>query len=112
MILWCGLPEGQSYVAGTANDVFIVMLEVEEGLEQSSREAAMMDITRRFSNSFDIPFEKALVSALASSKVNEYLMGNRNRLKWYKRPGFLIGTLWHAVTSKKRDGFSSIRANM
>lgn len=111
-ILWCGLPAGQSFVAGIEDDVYIVMLEVPEGLEQDRREAAMMGFTRSFASAFDLPLEKPLVSALPPSKVNEYLAANRKRLHWLHRPGFLLGTLLHAVTSRRRNGFSAIRANL
>lgn len=111
-ILWCGLPAGQSYVAGKEDDVYIVMLEVPEELDQSRREAAMLDFTSCVAEVFDLPLEKPLVSALPPSKINEYLAANRNRLHWLHRPGFLLGTLWHALSSKRRNGFAAIRANL
>ena len=111
-ILWCPLPAGQSYVAGSEDDVYIFLVEVQDGLEQSQREVVMMNIAKCASQSFGIDIGKPLVSALDSSMVKEYLKGNRNRLKWHRRPGFLLGTLWHAIISKKQNGFSTMRANL
>ena len=112
LILWCKLPEEQSYVAGAADVVCIAMFEVDEDIEQPLRETAMLDVNRCLAESFSVPLEKPLVSALSSSKVNEYLRGNRNRLRRARRPGFLLSTLWHAVSSKRRQGYASIRANL
>ena len=68
----------------------------------------MMDFTRQVSDLFEIDFGKPLVSALDSPTVDAYLKGNRNRLKWHRRLGFLLGTLWHALISRKRQ----VRANL
>lgn len=112
VVLWCGLPEGQSYVAGVADEVFILMFEVEDGLDASRREAAMMDINRGFAGAFGVSAEKPLVSALDSATVGEYLRRNRNRLQWHRRPGFLVATLWHVLWSRRNKGFAAIRANL
>lgn len=112
VVVWCPLPDGQSYVAGSKDDVYLVMFEVAGGFDQSAREAAMMDFTGRVAELFQIDFAKPLVTALDSSKIDEYLAANRNRLRPSRRPGFVVATLWHALRSRSRDGFATLRANL
>ena len=111
-IAWYRLPDGQSFVAGSPGEVYIALVEVVDGLEQSKREEAMMAFTRAFADGASVEFEKPLVSLLDSAKVSEYLGANRGRLRLLSRPGFLLGTLLHASRSRKRDGFVSLRANL
>lgn len=112
MVLWYRLPPGQSYVAGSEDDVYIALVEVADGLDQVLREAAMLHFTKVFAESAGVSFGKPLVSMLDSSKVSEYLQANRERLRWSSRLRFLLGTLLHAVSSRRRDGFSSIKVNL
>lgn len=111
-VLWSALPQGQSFVAGSQGDVYLFLVEVPDGLEQSKREQVMMTFVERAAEAFGIEVTKPMVSALDTAKVAEYLAGNRNRLRWWRRPGFLLGTLWHAMRTKRRLGYGKIRANL
>lgn len=111
-VFWSQLPEGQSYVAGAADEVYIVLVEAPDGLEQPRREAALTAFAATFAEHAGIDLRKPLISVLDSAKVREYLRENRRRLKMTSRPGFLLGTLMHAILSRRRDGFASIRTNL
>ena len=111
-VFWSLLPAGQSYVAGKSGEIFLALVEVEEGLDQTKREAALLAFTKSFADSLGISFDKPMVTFIDSPKLAEYMQANRNRIRWLSKPGFILSTILHAAQSKKKHGFTSIRTNL
>lgn len=112
MILWILSPEGQTFQAGHAADIFLAMIEVEDGLDQTLREPAMWAFTKRWAQILEIDIERLMVTCADSSTVSEYMAGNRNRLRPLSRVGFMISTIVGIVRTRRADGFAQLRANL
>lgn len=111
-VFWSLMPDGQSYVAGQANKIYLALVEVDEDLEQTQRETAMLSFTETFAQSCDIQFEKPMVSFLSPSKLQEYMKANRNRIRWLNRYPFVFSSILHVISSKKKTGLAQIKTNL
>lgn len=112
LVLWCGLPVGQCFVEGKPSDAFILLVEVPDGMAQAAREVALLAFRDTFSQAMEIEVTTPLISALDAEKVNAYLLANRQRLRAWRRPGFMIATLLHALRTRRQHGFAALRANL
>ncbi|MEM7358362.1 MAG: hypothetical protein AAF431_04665 [Pseudomonadota bacterium] len=112
LCFWSVLPQGQSYVAGQQDDIYIALIEVPENFNQEHREELLLKFNEAFAEAAGISLEKPLITMADSSKVDEYLSANRNRLKSFSKLSFLIGTMVHAYRSKKQHGFAALPTNL
>ncbi len=111
-ILWTLSPTGQTFQAGKPAGIYLAMIEVENGLDQGRREAAMWDFTRGWAEILELDIERLMVTVADSDTVAEYLRGNRGRLRPISRPWFVFSTLLYILRSRRRNGFAALRANL
>ena len=111
-ILWQLMPDGETFQAGRKADVFLALIEVSNGLDQSLREPAMWAFTRRWAQILGVDIERLMVTCGDQSMVSEYMSGNRNRLRPLSRIGFLLSTIWNILRTRRRDGFAQLRVNL
>lgn len=111
-VLWMLTPAGQTFQAGQPADIYLAMIEVEDGLTQDRREPAMWAFTQQWAEILGVDVERLMVTCADTSTVDAYLRGNRDRLRAVSRPWFLVTTALHVVRSRRRDGFAALRANL
>lgn len=111
LVLWAEAPRGQAYTEGRLSDTAWLMIEVPDGTDQAHREKAMLDIAGEWARVAGIPVEKMLVTLCDASLFREYLAGNSARMRLLPRLGYLLRTALGALTSRRRDGYSSIGVN-
>lgn len=111
-ILWTLAPEGQTFQAGKGADIFLAMIEVKDGLNQSIREPAMWAFTKRWAQILDIDIERLMVMCGDSSTVSNFMRGHRNRLRPLSRIGFIVSTFGNIMRTRRTDGFAQLRANL
>lgn len=112
IVIWCALPHGQGYTEGRISNVSVVLVEVENGLAQQKRETAMMIFAEAWARIADIDIHQLLVTFADSAVFGSFLNANRNRIRWYSRPAFVLSTLANLWRSRQRDGYLSIPANL
>ena len=111
-ILWILSPAGQTFQAGQPADIFLAMIEVEDGLDQSQREPAMWAFANSWAGILGVDVERLMVTCADSSTVNEYMQGNRDRLRPLSRVGFMLSTIAHIIKTRRREGYAALRANL
>lgn len=111
-ILWMLLPNGQAFQAGQPASVYIALIEVEDGLDQSQREPAMWAFSRRWAEIMGVNIERLMVTCMDSANVAEYLKGNRNRIRPMRRLWFVLTTIAYLLQSRRRNGYAELRANL
>lgn len=111
-VLWMLLPSSQTFQAGKPADIFLAMIEVPNGLDQDLREPAMWAFTNTWAEILGLKVECLMVTCADADTVSDYMAGSRNRLRNLARPGFMLSTVGHIISSKRRDGFAQLRANL
>ena len=112
LILWCAIPPGQAFTEGRVSDVNVGLIQVADDLDQAQREDAMLDFAHAWAEAVGIDVRDLIITMTDARRVNRYLSANRNRLRWFSRPGYLLGAIAHAVRSRRRDGYARLRANL
>lgn len=112
VLLWCELPRGQGFTEGRPSDVSFVMVEVEDGLDQARREAAMLALAQDWASVAGVGIEKLMITLADRSVFALYLRANRERLRPLSRPWYLVSTLAGLWSSKRREGYLALRANL
>lgn len=112
LVLWCELPAGQGFVAGAPAAVHMLFVEVANGLPQPQREEAMLAFAQAYAAGTGVALEQPMVTLADADTFAAYLQANRGRLRWAARLRFALGTLWHALRSRRRLGYAQLRANL
>jgi len=111
-ILWCELPAGQAFTEARPSDIAYVMVEVENGLDQSRREAAMLALADEWARVANVGVDKLMITLADGALFHSYLKANRDRIRPVSRPWFLATTLAHLWASRRRKGYLAIRSNL
>lgn len=111
-VLWMRTPAGQTFQAGNPADIFLAMIEVENGLDQARREPAMWAFTNSWAEILGVDVTRLMVTCADATTVSGFLQGNRNRLRPASRLWFMLTTIVHLAQSRRREGFATLRANL
>ncbi len=112
VVIWIEVPHGQGYTEGRLSDVSWIMVEVEDGLTQSRREAAMLALAAEWARVAGVSTDRIVLTLCDSAVLGLYLAANRKRLRPLGRIGHLVKTLAALWSSRRRDGFLSVPANL
>ena len=112
VLIWCELPQGQGFTEGRPSDVSFAMVEVPDGLDQATREAAMLALASEFARVANVGIDKLTITLADSTLFDAYLAANRARIRPLSRPWFLASTLLHLWRSRRRHGYLAIKANL
>ena len=112
MMIWIEVPQGQGYTEGRLSDVSWIMVEVEDGLAQSRREAAMLALAAQWARVAGVATDRIVLTLCDSAVLSQYLAANRQRLRPLSRIGYLVKTLTALWSSRRRHGFLSMPANL
>lgn len=111
LVIWCEIPRGQAWTEGRLSDGSWLMIEVADGLDQATRERAMLGIANDWARAAGVPVERLMVTLCDAPLFAEYLAANRNRMPLLPRIGYTLRLLASVVTSQRRDGYATIAAD-
>ena len=112
LILWSAVPAGQAFTEGRVAEVNVGLIQVDDDLDQAKRERAMMDFAHAWAETAGVDVDALIITMTDAGRVNQYLSANRNRLRWYSRPGYVLGTIAHLLQSRRQLGYARLRANL
>jgi hypothetical protein len=111
-VLWSELPAGQAFTAGRASDVTYLLVEVEDGLPATRREAALRALATELATGARIPVERVMITIGDRSVFRRFLAAYRGRVRPRSRPWFWATTLLGLWRSRRRAGYLAIRTNL
>jgi hypothetical protein len=112
LVIWCAVPRGQLFTEGKPSRCSSVMIEVDDGLTQARREAAMHALANEWARIAETSTHDLLLTLGDRSTFAAYLAANRDRVRPSRRWVFTLRTLAALVRSRLRDGYASIPANV
>lgn len=111
-VLWCELPPGQLFTQGRPSSISFVMVEVDDGLPQPRREAAMLAMAAEWARIAQVELGQLMITLADSTVFARYLAANRERIRPSRRAWFLLDTVIHLLWSRLRRGHLAIKANL
>lgn len=110
-LLWILAPSGQTFQAGAPADLYLAMIEVENGLEPARREAVLWAFTTRWAEVLDVDIKRLAVTVADQDTASAFMRGNRNRLRPWGRIRFVLLNALHILRTRRTDGFAQLRVN-
>jgi hypothetical protein len=110
-LVWCEVPRGQAFTAGAPSSVSLVMIEVADRLDSSTRSAALRSMSDAWCDTAGVQPDQLMLTLADSSEFSNYLRLMQQRIRPTHRPAYLARTGATLAASRLRRGHFSAPAN-
>lgn len=110
-VIWVTVPAGQAFTDGRPSEMSWLLVEVDDGFDQSRREAALHEIGNAWARATGTSLEQLMLAVCDSSYFSNYQRLNVGRIRPGARPGFVLRTAGRLLATKLRHGYLGFSVN-
>lgn len=111
LVVWTELPRGQGFTEAKPSRVSWVMAEVDDHLDQQTREAAMHTIADEWARIAKVSTGNLMLTLCDKSLFSRNSQAFRQRIAPGARLSYKLKLLTHLIVTKFRQGYFAMKAN-
>lgn len=111
LVVWTEMPRGQGFTEAKPSRVSWVMVEVDDHLDQQTREAAMTAISDEWARIANVSTGNLMLTIADTSQFSRLAQAMQQRIAPGARLSYMLKLLTHLIVMKLRHGYFAMKAN-
>ncbi len=111
LVVWTELPRGQGFTEAKPSRVSWVMAEVDDHLDQQTREVAMHTIADEWARIAKVSTGNLMLTLSDTSQFTRLAQAMQQRIAPGARLSYMLKLLTHLIVTKFRQGYFAMKAN-